>query len=45
MQKGDVKKTHADTSALQKNFNYLPKIEYKAGIKKFIKWYKKYYGY
>lgn len=45
MQKGDVKKTHADISALKKELNFSPKIDYKNGIKKFINWYKRYYGY
>ena len=45
MQKGDVKKTHADISALKKELNYSPKIDYINGVKKFINWYKKHYGY
>lgn len=43
MQPGDVEKTWADTTALKKDFNYIPKTNIKVGVKKFIDWYKQYY--
>ena len=43
MQKGDVVKTWADASLLQKLTNYKPKTNYKDGINNFIKWYLDYY--
>jgi UDP-glucuronate 4-epimerase len=39
MQQGDVYQTYADTTALEKQFGYCPKIEIKEGIEKFIEWY------
>ena len=43
MQKGDVKITLSDTSLLKKIAKYNPIIDYKIGIKKFLKWYISYY--
>ena len=43
MQKGDVKMTLSDTTLLKKLTGYNPKTNYKAGIKKFLKWYLLYY--
>lgn len=43
MQKGDVKITLSDTSLLKKLTGFKPKINYKMGIKKFIRWYLQYY--
>jgi UDP-glucuronate 4-epimerase len=39
MQQGDVYQTYADTTALEKQFGYCPKVEIKEGIEKFIEWY------
>ena len=44
MQKGDVKMTLSNTSLLKKLTGYNPKTSYKIGIKKFLKWYLKYYN-
>ncbi len=44
MQKGDVKTTLSDTTLLKKLTGYKPKTNYKTGIKKFLKWYLKYYN-
>ena len=44
MQKGDVKITLSDTTLLRKLTGYNPKINYKTGIKKFLKWYLDYYN-
>jgi UDP-glucuronate 4-epimerase len=40
MQQGDVYQTYADTTALENQFGYCPKIELKEGIKRFIEWYR-----
>jgi UDP-glucuronate 4-epimerase len=42
MQKGDVKTTYADTSALEKQLHYSPSTSLKKGISQFIEWYKTY---
>lgn len=43
MQPGDVNKTYADTKKLELDFNFKPKVSFRQGIKKFVKWYKDYY--
>ena len=43
LQKGDVKITVSNTTLLRKITKYKPKINYKSGIKKFLKWYLFYY--
>ena len=43
MQKGDVISTLSDTNLLRKITKYSPKTNYKVGIKKFVKWFLKYY--
>ncbi len=40
MQQGDVYQTYADTSKLEKDFDYHPKVPLETGIECFIKWYK-----
>jgi UDP-glucuronate 4-epimerase len=44
MQPGDVQQTWADVSALEQDFGYAPSTDIQAGIDKFVKWYKTYYG-
>jgi UDP-glucuronate 4-epimerase len=44
MQPGDVEKTWADISNLQKDFNYNPKTDIKLGVANFVKWYESYYS-
>lgn len=39
MQPGDVEKTYADISKAQKLIGYSPKVTFKEGISKFVKWY------
>jgi len=39
MQDGDVHTTWADTTALEKNYGYSPKVDLNDGIQKFIAWY------
>ncbi|MGM0619795.1 MAG: NAD-dependent epimerase [Bacteroidota bacterium] len=43
MQPGDVYKTFADVSALEKDFGYAPKTTIEEGIFEFVKWYSAYY--
>lgn len=40
MQAGDVYRTYADTTKLEKNLGYKPHTSLKEGIGKFIEWYK-----
>lgn len=43
LQKGDVIKTHSDTSLLKKEYNYYPDTSVEIGIKKFVDWYVSYF--
>lgn len=42
MQAGDVERTYADTSRLEKIVGYKPQTEIEDGIAKFVQWYKEY---
>lgn len=42
-QPGDVFKTQADASALQRFTDYKPETKLKDGLKKFVDWYREYY--
>ena len=42
MQDGDVLQTMADTSKIEKDYGYKPKIELKEKIGEFVNWYKDY---
>ena len=44
MQDGDVPRTLADTSELQKDYGYKPSISSDEGNRRFAQWYKAYYG-
>ena len=44
LQKGDVKITLSNVNLLKKITGYKPKINYKIGIRKFLKWYLNYYS-
>ncbi|MBT8114545.1 MAG: NAD-dependent epimerase/dehydratase family protein, partial [Arenicella sp.] len=43
MQDGDVPRTMADTSALQKEYAYQPTVSIEEGTRRFAEWYKAYY--
>lgn len=43
MQPGDVYRTYADVSELEKNFGFKPQTDIRTGLKKFAEWYKEYY--
>lgn len=44
MQAGDVPITYADTSPLEKDFGFKPNTSLREGLRKFAKWYKKFYN-
>ncbi len=44
MQPGDVPVTYADSSALQRDFGFTPRITLREGLRKFAQWYKEYYS-
>lgn len=43
MQPGDVPVTYADTTALERDFGFKPSTSLREGLRKFAKWYKKFY--
>jgi len=43
MQPGDVLKTYADVSDLERDINFKPSTSIEDGIQKFVNWYKDYY--
>ena len=44
MQPGDVPMTFADTSALERDFDFRPTTSLREGLRKFAEWYKGFYG-
>ena len=44
MQAGDVHQTFADTTSLEKDYNYKPQITVDKGIQAFVLWYKGFYN-
>ena len=44
MQPGDVPTTYADSTALERDFGFTPRIPLREGLRKFAEWYKEYYG-
>ena len=42
MQPGDVPVTYADSTALERDFGFTPKITLREGLRKFAEWYKEY---
>ena len=44
MQPGDVPVTYADSSALERDYGFTPKIGIREGLRRFAEWYKAYYG-
>jgi nucleoside-diphosphate-sugar epimerase len=43
MQPGDVPVTYADTSALERDFDFRPDTPLREGLRKFAEWYKEFY--
>lgn len=44
MQAGDVPVTYADTSALERDFDFKPHTSLREGLRRFAVWYKEFYG-
>ena len=44
MQPGDVPITYADSSALERDYGFVPKIGIKEGLRAFAEWYKEFYN-
>ena len=44
MQPGDVEATFADTSALERDYNYAPQTPLKEGVGRFVNWYRDYHS-
>ncbi|MCF8018789.1 MAG: NAD-dependent epimerase [Vallitaleaceae bacterium] len=44
MQPGDVLRTYADVSDLEKDIDFKPETTIEEGLSQFVKWYKKYYN-
>ena len=44
MQAGDVPVTYADSTALERDFGFTPKIGIREGLRAFAEWYRAYYG-
>jgi len=45
MQPGDVPRTYADTTELERDFDFKPSTSVVEGLEKFAEWFKGYYGY
>ncbi|MDV6168367.1 NAD-dependent epimerase [Flavobacterium sp. DG1-102-2] len=43
MQPGDVEKTWADVTELEKEYNYKPRTDISSGVSHFVEWYRDYY--
>ncbi len=43
MQPGDVPVTYADSSGLERDYGFTPKIPLREGLRRFAEWYKSYY--
>ena len=44
MQPGDVPVTYADTEPLERDFGFRPSTPLREGLRRFVRWYKEYYG-
>ncbi|MCX7786472.1 MAG: NAD-dependent epimerase [Spirochaetes bacterium] len=44
MPAGDVPVTYADTTDLERDFGYRPRVDIRTGIREFVKWYRSFYG-
>ena len=43
MQPGDVPITYADTSALERDFDFRPTTDLRTGLRRFAEWYREFY--
>ena len=44
MQPGDMPETYADTTSLERDFGFTPKVRLRDGLRQFARWYKEFYG-
>jgi len=44
MQPGDIPDTYADVSALTEDVGYAPSTPIEVGVRKFVEWYREFYG-
>ncbi len=44
MQPGDVTTTHADIGRMARDFDYQPRVGFRDGLDRFVRWYRDYYG-
>jgi len=44
MQPGDVQSTHADLTAIKRDFGFQPTTSIEVGLNRFVSWYKSYYS-
>ena len=44
IQPGDVPVTYADSTALERDYGFTPRIGIREGLRNFARWYKEYYG-
>ena len=44
LQPGDVPDTMADVEALERDMGYRPKTTVEEGVRRFVEWYRGYYG-
>jgi UDP-glucuronate 4-epimerase len=45
MQPGDVAETYADVSALARDVDYRPSTPVEVGVRRFVDWYREFYGF
>lgn len=45
MQPGDVYQTYADVTELMKDYGFKPETPMEEGMRRFVEWFKEYYGY
>jgi UDP-glucuronate 4-epimerase len=43
MQPGDVVRTYADTTAIERDFGFKPSTSLETGLKAFVAWYREYF--
>lgn len=44
LQPGDVLETFSDMNDMKRDFDFMPKINVSEGVKRYVKWFKDYYG-
>ena len=44
LQPGDVPKTYADITALERDYGFRPSTPLREGVRRFVEWYREYHG-